>query len=431
MSESGSKRSVRRAAVSPSSGGIAGRILARAMRSWDDSLDLARTRIPRPTDMPQAHARGPNSDRVLIFGAGPAVGWGVGSHDLALPGFLARGLAARTGRGSVVDVVADPDIDIETAPAALRELKLSRYDAVVVILGVGAALKMTSPTAWRQGLANVLDEIARASGSSTQMFVTGIPPIRSISIFDSPLGEVADRRAKQLSAVAASVCAGLQQATFVPLTVNVRVKPESHRYWHRAPEEFSYWADLLGVAMAPLLDGTRTANSESGRAESSAAAERKRQKAVDELGFNTMPPDLRLQHIVSMARTSFETQAAIFTILDHGLQRHLAYVGTDLTEIPRIHSFCNATIAGRDALVVPDLSEDERFRDNPLVVDDPHVRFYAGFPIESPSGERIGALCVLDPERRESIADIDVVLLRDLALMAQRELWRYLPQIED
>ena len=276
-----------------------------------------------------------------------------------------------------------------------------------------------------------MGEVTRAAAPSSQIIVTGIQPIRSISIFDSPLGDVADRRAKQLNGVTASVCAGLEQATFVPLTVNVRVKPESHRYWHRAPEEYSYWADLLGVAMAPLLDGTRTANSEPGRADSSSAAERKRQKAVDMLGFNGMPPDIRLQHIVSMARTSFETQAAIFTILDHDLQRHLAYVGTDLTEIPRIHSFCNVTIAGRDALIVPDLSEDERFRDNPLVVNDPHVRFYAGFPIESPSGERIGALCVLDPERRQTVDDIDVVLLRDFALMAQRELWRYLPQIGD
>lgn len=59
---------------------------------------------------------------------------------------------------------------------------------------------------------------------------------------------------------------------------------------------------------------------------------------------------------------------------------------------------------------------------HPLVVGAPHTRFYAGFPIESPSGERIGVLCVFDPEPR--VDEVDTVLLRELALMVQAELRR-------
>jgi GAF domain-containing protein len=55
------------------------------------------------------------------------------------------------------------------------------------------------------------------------------------------------------------------------------------------------------------------------------------------------------------------------------------------------------------------------------VQGDPLIRFYAGFPIESPSGERIGSLCVFDPKPR-SLAEVDQVLLRELALLVQREL---------
>jgi GAF domain-containing protein len=73
--------------------------------------------------------------------------------------------------------------------------------------------------------------------------------------------------------------------------------------------------------------------------------------------------------------------------------------------------------------VVPDALADERFRDNPLVLGEPHIRFYAGYPVESPSGERIGALCVFDPEPRRA-DDVDTVLLREFALMMQSELWR-------
>jgi len=74
-------------------------------------------------------------------------------------------------------------------------------------------------------------------------------------------------------------------------------------------------------------------------------------------------------------------------------------------------------------LVVPDALADPRFLDHPLVLGAPHTRFYAGFPIESPSGERIGVLCVFDPEPRP-IDEVDTVLLRELALMVQAELRR-------
>jgi GAF domain-containing protein len=80
-------------------------------------------------------------------------------------------------------------------------------------------------------------------------------------------------------------------------------------------------------------------------------------------------------------------------------------------------------IQGQGPLVVPDALADERFRNNPYVLGEPHIRFYAGFPIESADGERIGALCVFDPEPRAA-GDVDLVLLRELALMLQAELRR-------
>ncbi|MCU1445285.1 MAG: putative diguanylate cyclase [Cryobacterium sp.] len=109
-------------------------------------------------------------------------------------------------------------------------------------------------------------------------------------------------------------------------------------------------------------------------------------------------------------------------MLDGDRQWHKSMVGLRVTEIPRSCSFCTITVLEPGALVVPDALLDERFTDNPLVVSGPRLRFYVGFPIESPSGERIGALCVYD-ETPRSAETVDVVLLRNLALVLQNELW--------
>jgi GAF domain-containing protein len=112
---------------------------------------------------------------------------------------------------------------------------------------------------------------------------------------------------------------------------------------------------------------------------------------------------------------------AVLTVLDHDKQLIRTSTRTPITELPRAGSFCDTTIRLRGGMVVPDALDDERFRDYPLVAGDPAFRYYAGFPIESPSGERIGALCVFDPEPREA-DEADLTRLRDLALMVQRRL---------
>jgi diguanylate cyclase (GGDEF)-like protein len=72
-------------------------------------------------------------------------------------------------------------------------------------------------------------------------------------------------------------------------------------------------------------------------------------------------------------------------------------------------------------LVVPNALEDVRFADSPLVLADPNVRFYAGWPLKAPDGQRIGALCLLDLSPRQ-FADADLAALQDLAAMVEQEL---------
>lgn len=158
-------------------------------------------------------------------------------------------------------------------------------------------------------------------------------------------------------------------------------------------------------------------------AEDADRLERDRQRAVEELGILNTEPEDRFDRMIALTQRSFGTHSATFTLSDGGRLWDKAGVGPAPREFPRGGSFTTATMESQGALVVPDALADPRFLDHPLVVGAPHTRFYAGFPIESPSGERIGVLCVFDPEPRP-VDEVDTVLLRELALMVQAELRR-------
>jgi diguanylate cyclase (GGDEF)-like protein len=89
--------------------------------------------------------------------------------------------------------------------------------------------------------------------------------------------------------------------------------------------------------------------------------------------------------------------------------------GVDATEMPRELAFCEETIRGRDVFVVPDATVDRRFIDAPVVKAAPHVRFYAGAPLITPTGVAIGSLCVLDVKPEFNFSAESRCILADLA----------------
>ena len=129
----------------------------------------------------------------------------------------------------------------------------------------------------------------------------------------------------------------------------------------------------------------------------------------------------RFDRITRLAQRLFGVSTALVTLVDEDRQWFKSRVGFAASETPRDISFCGHAILGDDVMTVPDATKDERFRDNPLVVASPEIRFYAGCPIAGPGGAVLGTLCLIDQRPREMSAD-DVSSLRELAEMVENEI---------
>jgi PAS domain S-box-containing protein len=94
------------------------------------------------------------------------------------------------------------------------------------------------------------------------------------------------------------------------------------------------------------------------------------------------------------------TPIALITLVDAQRQWFKSRIGLERSETPRDHAFCAYTIHESATLIVGDALEDPRFADNALVLGDPHIRFYAGAPLQTSDGLRLGSLCVIDRQPR-------------------------------
>jgi ribonuclease BN (tRNA processing enzyme) len=135
------------------------------------------------------------------------------------------------------------------------------------------------------------------------------------------------------------------------------------------------------------------------------------------------PPDARFDRITRLAGRFFAVPIALITLVDSRRQWFKSCVGLEMRETSRESSFCAHAVFNRKTLVVNDALADDRFAENPLVVDDPRVRFYAGSPLILKDGSCLGALAVLDTRPRWFAAS-DVQLLEDLRDLAVSEIER-------
>ncbi|QIA02935.1 GGDEF domain-containing protein [Pseudomonas fluorescens] len=151
------------------------------------------------------------------------------------------------------------------------------------------------------------------------------------------------------------------------------------------------------------------------------ANEAVRVQVLQDLKLLDSAPEERFDRLTRLAKRLFNVPIALVTLVDKDRQWFKSCVGLGVTETPRDVSFCAHAILQDELLLVPDAREDERFHDNPLVIGDPNIRFYAGYPLTVPNGNKMGTLCLIDTRPRD-LDEEERALLRDLAGMAEQEL---------
>ncbi len=148
--------------------------------------------------------------------------------------------------------------------------------------------------------------------------------------------------------------------------------------------------------------------------------EQDRLAALDRYDILDTPEEERFDRITRLICRIFQVPIATVTLLDAHRQWFKSRQGLSVCETSRRPAFCSVAIQEEFPLIVADTLTDERFSTNPLVLGEPHIRFYAGVPLRSPDGHPIGTLCAMDTEPRTFEAE-QIEMLSDLSRIVMSE----------
>lgn len=152
------------------------------------------------------------------------------------------------------------------------------------------------------------------------------------------------------------------------------------------------------------------------------ANEDARIQALYALAILDTPTEPRFDRFTRLARRLFDVPFSVMTFVDRERLWFKSVQGFEGTEVARDISICGHTILSGEILCVPDTTTDPRFKENPMVTGPSHIRFYAGAPLSTPEGHRIGTICIMDTKPRP-FSPQDRLDLRDLADCIEQELF--------
>jgi hypothetical protein len=348
-------------------------------------------------------------DRILLLGNGVATGRGVTTHDLGLPGHLARSLSAETGRATDVDIVVSQGMTVLSSAAAITGVDLFRYDIIILSVGHNEALRLMSADVWRAGLRILLTKLRDQAPAATKIFLLSIPMFGPRTAFPTVLAQVVDKHARALNAVTQELVEEVPNITLIPVNDANEFEPETRHLYRQ-------WADGIATRISEDLDPDRIPVGDTAMAD-----EEGRQRAlevVEEFGPDADPV---LDGIADSARRTFGMPIGAITFIHSDFQKMVAASGMTPLVIARDQALCDITIRRSAHLIIEDAANDSRQAHFSVVEGAPCVRFYAGYPIESPDGYRIGALCVMDIKPRH-FSRRDIEILRAFAGAAQDHL---------
>lgn len=153
---------------------------------------------------------------------------------------------------------------------------------------------------------------------------------------------------------------------------------------------------------------------------SAADCEQDRLKELLELRLLDTGSEERFDRITRMMSQVFDVPIALVSLVDQDRQWFKSHLGLEVQSTDRSISFCGHAVAKNDSLVIEDAKQDERFKGNPLVIGEPHIRFYAGAIIRSKSGLPLGTCCIIDSKPRQ-FSQEDLTLLESFAEIVKSE----------
>lgn len=142
--------------------------------------------------------------------------------------------------------------------------------------------------------------------------------------------------------------------------------------------------------------------------------EKERLKALKNYNILDTLPEEEFDRLTKLVSIVCGTPISLITLLDEERQWFKSVIGLGASQTPLSYAFCRYTILGDKLMEVKDTWKDDRFVDNPLVTDDPSIRYYAGYPLIDPDGHALGALCAIDTQPNE----LDANQRETLALLA-------------
>lgn len=146
-------------------------------------------------------------------------------------------------------------------------------------------------------------------------------------------------------------------------------------------------------------------------------AEAARVDALARYQLMDTPPSDAFDRLTTLAARLFGVPVAFISLIDEERQFFKSRYGIRISETARRVAFCHLTLEQEDIVCIPDALGDPRFCDSPLVHGYPFIRFYAGIPLITPDGHRIGTMCLTDTQPRPPLGDLDRQHLIDLAAL--------------
>ena len=151
-----------------------------------------------------------------------------------------------------------------------------------------------------------------------------------------------------------------------------------------------------------------------------------RLRELERYGLDDGTDDPDFCRILDLTADVLQMPIGMISLVEENCQRFLCRHGLDARSTPREMAFCAHAIAADEPLIVVDAHDDARFANNPLVLGEPHIRFYAGVPLRTQRGYNLGTLCVIDTTPRQ-LSERQQGQLTTLALLLMREIeWRHL-----